>query len=234
MSSDDRPLVIAHRGASADVQENTAEAFRTAREQGADWVELDVRITEDGGLIVNHDAWYRDGRTVWSTPLTEVPPTTLDLDGAVEACAGMGINVEIKNSPGDLADGTWGMDVVDATLERLSQLTDEVRDRILISSFDLATIERSKALDPALATGYLVFDMGQQPDAVAVAADGGHQAFHPWDPFVTPELLTECRDRGLIVNTWTVDDPARWMELAAWGVDGIVTNTPGLLASALG
>ena len=105
----------------------------------------------------------------------------------------------------------------------LSQLTDEVRDRILISSFDLATIERSKALDPALATGYLVFDMGQQPDAAAVAADGGHQAFHPWDPFVTPELLTECRDRGLIVNTWAVDDPARWMELAAWGVDGIVT-----------
>lgn len=233
MSSDDRPLVIAHRGASADEQENTAVAFHTARIQGADWVELDVRLAEDGSLIVNHDAWYRDGRTVWSTPWAEVPESTLDLAGAVAACDGMGINVEIKNSPGDLADGPWGMEVVDATVEHLAGLDDALRSRILVSSFDLASIERTKEQDPDLATGYLVFDLSQQPDAAAIAADGGHQALHPWDPFVTEELLADCRERGLIVNTWTVDDPDRWVQLAAWGVDGIVTNTPGLLAAAL-
>ncbi|RTL05322.1 MAG: glycerophosphodiester phosphodiesterase, partial [Acidimicrobiia bacterium] len=55
MSTTHRPLVIAHRGASADEPENTASAFRVAAEQGADWVELDVRLAADGSLIVNHD-----------------------------------------------------------------------------------------------------------------------------------------------------------------------------------
>jgi glycerophosphoryl diester phosphodiesterase len=233
MSSTVRPLVIAHRGASADVPENTALAFRTARDQGADWVELDVRLAADGALIVNHDAWYRDGRTVWSTPVGEIPEDTLVLTGALDACRGMGVNVEIKNSDGDLADGPGGPAVVDATLEVLSTLDSAVRAGILVSSFDLPTITRVKALDPELQTGFLVFDLTHEPEAVAIAADGGHQALHPWDPLVDEALLDECRTRGLLVNTWTVDDPERWTQLAAWGIDGIVTNTPGRLATAL-
>ncbi len=233
MSSVQRPLVIAHRGASADVPENTAIAFTTAREQGADWVELDVRLAADGALIVHHDAWYRDGRTVWSTPVADVPEATLQLAGAMEACRGMGVNVEIKNSEGDLADGPGGPAVVDATLEVLAGLADAVRDKILVSSFDLATITRIKELDPGMRTGYLVFDLDAQTDAVELTVDGGHEALHPWDPFVTEELLEDCHSRGLVVNTWTVDDPARWSELVALGVDGIVTNTPGRLVAAL-
>ncbi|UDY37251.1 glycerophosphodiester phosphodiesterase [Dermatobacter hominis] len=233
MSSGVRPLVIAHRGASADVPENTALAFRTAREQGSDWVELDVRLAADGALIVNHDAWYRDGRTVWSTPLAEVPDDTLVLTGALEACRGMGVNVEIKNSDGDLADGPGGPAVVDATVDVLAALPEDVRARILVSSFDLPTITRVKELDPGLQTGFLVFDLTHEPEAVAIAADGGHEALHPWDPLVTDALLEDCHTRGLVVNTWTVDDPARWAELAAMGIDGIVTNTPGRLIAAL-
>lgn len=233
MSPSDRPLVIAHRGASADAPENTASAFTAALEQGADWVELDVRLSSDGSLIVNHDPWYRDGRTVWSTPWSEVPEATLALAGAMDACAGMGVNVEIKNSADDLADGPWSLDVVDATVEVLLGLDPAVLDRLLISSFDFATIEAVKAQAPALATGYLVFDLSQQTNALDLAAEGGHQALHPWDPFVTQELLQDCHSRGLRVNTWTVDERARWDELAAMGVDGIVTNTPGLLVQAL-
>ena len=233
MSTTHRPLVIAHRGASADEHENTASAFRAAAEQGADWVELDVRLAADGSLIVNHDAWYRDERTVWSTPFDQVPPDTLDLAGALAACGDMGVNIEIKNSPGDLADGPWSLDVVDATVELIGTLDAAARDRILVSSFDRATVDRIKALGSDIATGYLVFDLNLQPDAVAETADGGHDALHPWDPFVTPDLLEDCRSRGLRVNTWTVDDFDRWIELASWGVDGIVTNTPGRLVSAL-
>lgn len=233
MSPSERPLVIGHRGASADAPENTALAFTTALEQGADWVELDVRLSSDGSLIVNHDPWYRDGRTVWSTPFSDAPDATLVLSGAMDACTGMGVNVEIKNSPDDLADGTWSLDVVDATVDVLSGLDPTVLSNVLVSSFDFATIERVKALAPTVATGYLVFDLSAQPDALDLAAGGGHQALHPWDPFVTPELLADCHGRGLLVNTWTVDDPERWSALAAMGVDGIVTNTPGLLVRAL-
>lgn len=233
MSHSTRPLVIAHRGASADAPENTAAAFRLAAEQGADWVELDVRAARDGSLIVNHDAWYGDGRSVWSTPRTEVPDGTVDLTGALDACRGMGVNIEIKNSPGDLADGPGGPAVVDAVLELLDGLDPAVRESILVSSFDLPSITRVKSLGPDVLTGYLVFDLSEDPDALRIAVDGGHDALHPWDPFVTEAMVGECHDAGLLLNTWTVDDADRWDRLAEWGVDGIVTNTPGRLVTAL-
>lgn len=233
MSESGRPLVIAHRGASADAPENTAVAFHLAAEQGADWVEFDVRASADGHLIINHDAWYRDGRTVWSTPWQEVTDGTLDLDGALDACAGMGVNIEIKNSPGDLADGPGGPAVVDDVVAALHRLDAAVRERILVSSFDLPTITRVKELDPNMLTGYLVFDLAAQPDAIDIAADGGHDAFHPWDPFVTEELTAACHAAGLQLNSWTVNDAERWSQLVAWGVDGIITDTPGRLVTAL-
>jgi glycerophosphoryl diester phosphodiesterase len=52
-------VVIGHRGASADFPENTLDAFAGAAAQGADWVELDVRATSDGVLVVHHDAGDR-------------------------------------------------------------------------------------------------------------------------------------------------------------------------------
>ncbi|MEC7778667.1 MAG: glycerophosphodiester phosphodiesterase, partial [Actinomycetota bacterium] len=55
---DGRPLVVAHRGASLDRRENTVEAFEEAETQGADWVELDVRLSADGVLVVHHDAHF--------------------------------------------------------------------------------------------------------------------------------------------------------------------------------
>ncbi|MCZ7631217.1 MAG: glycerophosphodiester phosphodiesterase [Microthrixaceae bacterium] len=69
MSDIEGTLTIAHRGASADHPENTRDAFVGAADQDADWVELDVRHTSDGSLIVNHDPWYHDKRLVWSTPI---------------------------------------------------------------------------------------------------------------------------------------------------------------------
>lgn len=234
MSQQRQPLVIAHRGASADAPENTAVAFRLAAEQGADWVELDVRASRDGHLIVNHDAWYRDERSIWSTPRSAAPAGTLDLDEALAACSGLGVNIEIKNSPGDLADGPGGPAVVDEVVALIDGLGSEERDRILVSSFDLESIGRVKQLDASVATGYLVFDLATQPDALRTTVDGGHDAFHPWDPFVTEEMVQRCHDAGVQLNTWTVDDPERWRQLAGWGVDGIVTNTPGRLVTALG
>lgn len=233
MSSTRRPLVIAHRGASADAPENTRPAFLLAAEQGADWVELDVRLAADGSLIVNHDAWYLDGRTVWSTPRAEAPGPTIVLAEAMDACRGMGVNVEIKNIPGDLGDAPYGLEVVDAVLEVIEPFVSDDPTSILVSSFDMATIDRVKERDAEILTGYLAFDINAEPDALEKAAERGHDAFHPWDPFVTREMIATCRERELVLNTWTVDDAPRWAELVDWGVDGIITNIPGRLVRAM-
>ena len=94
-------LVIAHRGASATFPENTLEAFRGAAEQGADWVELDARRTADRSLVVHHDALLPDGRPIVELAAADLPPSVPTLAGALDACAGMGVNIEIKNNEPD-------------------------------------------------------------------------------------------------------------------------------------
>jgi len=64
-------------------------------------------------------------------------------------------------------------------------------------------------------------------------AAAGHQAIHPHHAMVTSDLVDAAHGAGLLLNTWTVDDVDRMLELAAWGVDGIVTNVPDLAVAAL-
>ncbi|HTO00242.1 MAG TPA: glycerophosphodiester phosphodiesterase, partial [Microthrixaceae bacterium] len=157
--------ICAHRGASWSKPENTAEAFWEAREEGADWVELDVRLNRFGELIVHHDPVFADGRGVWATASDATPSGVIQLSEALDACAGMGVNIEIKNSPGDLGDAVTQGDaavphdlnvadlVVDLVESRWSDQTtraSEVTEQrgpseaqsILISSFDEPTLER--------------------------------------------------------------------------------------------
>ena len=104
---------------------------------------------------------------------------------------------------------------------------------MLVSSFHLPTVDRVRALDGGLATAFLHIRI-DGPTALAKAVEHGHGALHPWDPCVTADLVTRAHDLGVQVNTWTVDDPDRMVELAGWGIDGIVTNVPDLARETLG
>jgi glycerophosphoryl diester phosphodiesterase len=243
MSDMSQTLVIAHRGASADHLENTREAFIGAARQGADWVELDVRHTVDGSLIVNHDPWYRNGRLVWSTSLEERPEEVLDLEAALDACCEernargftMGVNVEIKNTPGDLGseEVPRSLEVADAVLEKLSaRRRSGIVEEILISSFDPETLDRVRALGGP-PTAQLVLDVSSWPELIVSTADRGHGFIHPWDPFVDKAFIDEAHAAGLRVNTWTVDDRDRIQSLVSMEVDGVVTNVPSVARSVM-
>src|SRR5690606_24626131 len=94
--------VVGHRGASAaEPPGNTIAAFRRAAELGADWVELDARRTADDAVVVHHDAELPDGRVIRSVPAAELTDWVPTLEAALDACDGMKVNVEIKNSPDD-------------------------------------------------------------------------------------------------------------------------------------
>ena len=101
MNPEKRPLVIAHRGASSDFPENSLEAFSGAFEQGADWIELDVRRSKDGVLVVHHDAHLSDGRLIRDLDSNLLPEEVPSLAEAFEASENMGVNVEIKHLPGE-------------------------------------------------------------------------------------------------------------------------------------
>jgi glycerophosphoryl diester phosphodiesterase len=224
--------ILAHRGAhqpeSPDVVENTLPAFVRARDLGVDGVELDVRRTADGVLVVLHDAVLPDGSAVVNLPSSRLPPWLPTLDDALTACAGLAVvNVEIKNSP--LEPGfDPGPDLARQVAAALPR-----RAGILVSSFHLATLDAFRAAADNVPTGWLTGPGWDQLGAVAEAAAGGHAAINPPDQAVTPELIAAAHAAGLQVCVWTVNDGARMLELAEAGVDVVITDRPALALATL-
>lgn len=224
---DGTPAVIAHRGASRAARENTLEAFRLALELGADAVELDVRRTADGVLVVHHDCRLPDGRVIAATAYGELPDHVPTLAAALDACEGMWVNVEIKNDPSE-PDFDESESIADETIAHLIARDDDAR--WVISCFRIETVDRCRALAPQIRTAWLCSEV---PDGVAdLLASKGHCALHPWVTTLTQSTVDECHGVGVQVNTWTCDDSARMAELIRWGIDGIVTNVPDVAVIA--
>jgi glycerophosphoryl diester phosphodiesterase len=213
--------VIAHRGASRAERENTVEAFRRAFEMGADAVELDVRRTVDGVLVVHHDDHLADGRVIVALESADLPEHVPTFSAALDACAGMWVNVEIKNDPDD-ADFDPSDSIADETIAHL--LNRDQDARWLISCFRIETVDRCRRLAPQIRTAWLTTNVREGTASALV--ERGHSALHPWVGTLTRDVVEECGRRGLEVNTWTCDDPPRMAELIGWGIDGICTNVP--------
>ncbi len=233
-----RPLVLGHRGASRDAVENTLAAFSEARDQGADGVELDVHLTADGALVVHHDAAV-DGFGVLAehdlAAIHAAVPTIPTLGDVFDLCAGMLVNVEVKNSPHDV-----DFDPDDRCAEAVVDLISARRlyDSVIVSCFHLPTIDRVRALDPEIPTGYLVVVDPLPLAALEIVHERGHNALHPHlaalgDAFVA-EAVARAAELGIALNVWTVNDTAEINRLAAAGVDAIITDTPRIARQALG
>jgi len=212
--------VIAHRGASATHPENTLEAFRAARDQGAGGIELDVRLSADGVLVVHHDAHLADGTLLRGLNAEQMPDWIPTLYEALEVAGDMWVNVEIKNVPDEpdyddehhisvavagLVAATLAGDGSAISGDTVSGDTAD-GDRIIVSSFNVASVERIRTMDAGI---------------------------HPHDILVDNNFVRRAHDAGLQVNVWTVDDPKRMVELAEFGVDGIITNAPDVAVEAL-
>jgi glycerophosphoryl diester phosphodiesterase len=213
--------IIAHRGASRVEPENTVAAFRAARRLGADMVELDVRVTADGCLAVHHNAVLPDGRPIASVAADSLPPHVPLLVAALEACEGMGVNIEIKNEPGEAGydpDAAVADAVVDVVVGR------DDGERVLVSSFDLAAIDRVRDRDRRIETGWLVMAVGET--TLDTLAEHGHSTVHPWHGSTTEAVVRRCQRVGVLVNVWTCDEPDLIRQFVRWGVAGLCTNVP--------
>jgi glycerophosphoryl diester phosphodiesterase len=224
--------VIAHRGASRAERENTIDAFRRARDFGADAVELDVRITADGELIVHHDAHVSDLGAINSLRRSELPSHIPLLSDALDACEDMWVNIEIKNDPREP-----DFDSTDQVARLVAQHLDDRRadDRWLISSFRLQTVDVMRALMPAIRTAWLTVGVpDDRLDAVARSLSrAGHFAIHPWEATLTQRAVEVFRSHQLMVNTWTCDDASQMETFREWGVQGVCTNVPDVAVSVL-
>lgn len=209
-------LILGHRGASAHAPENTVEAYRLAAAMGADGVELDVRR----GFVCRHDPGPAE-------------PGTPTLPEALDACEGMFVNVEIKNLQGE-EDFDPTESLADEVVSLLSSRG--WRDRVLVSSFNLSTINRVKQLAPSLPTGFLVTippDADVAGRTIEKTRRHGHDAIHPHHLGVTARLVELATAAGLDVHTWTVNDPARMLDLTDMGVASIMTDVPDVAVATL-
>ena len=197
------PLVIAHRGASWDEPENTLQAFRRSIDVGADYVELDVHATKDGSLVVVH------GRP---RPSRAYPM----LADVLELVAGrIGVMIELKHPYRYRRH-----DVVRRTLEL-------VDDDAVIISFEPGALRSVRRLRPGLRTiQHVGFGVSIRRAAEAWAVGFANAS-------VTRRAVARAQSAGLETTVYTVNEPARMLELAALGVTGIFTDRPDLARRTL-
>jgi glycerophosphoryl diester phosphodiesterase len=215
-----RPLVIAHRGFSGRYPENTLEAIRAAIRLGVDYVEIDVQETLDGKLIVFHDLrlnrlCHARGRVrdVTLAHIQALNPAVPTLDDVLRACRGrVRLLIEIKRAhPALVAERIrhHGMEQ-EVIVFSLS------RKRTVLFAAAAPEIPRY-----GLISRNLRWRSRLLTKAVPVQGLGLNRKLI-WSRAVVQRLHRQ----GLKVFVWTVNRPDEMRRLAAWGVDGLITNHP--------
>ncbi len=234
---DQQPVtVLAHRGGTGPWRENTLEAFGGALRLGADGVELDVRRTSDGRLVVHHDAEIEGAGQIHALRAGELPSWVPGLDEALEACGGAAVNVEVKNAPvepGFDPAETVATEVV-STLESLSRTPGRGPAQVIVSSFWSATLAVVHRDGPDVPTGLLVHPSLDASEAADRALSIGCAALHPFHTQVTPALVALVHGMGMSVATWTVNEGHDVEAVAAAGVDVVITDRVTDALAALG
>jgi glycerophosphoryl diester phosphodiesterase len=236
-----RPFVLGHRGARHAAPENTLRAFELALTEGADGVELDVRLDRSGRAVVLHDADLArvtgglDIRLVSELTAVEVDraqagdgepiPALVDVLAWAEE-KNARVNVELKGDVPALRELVRAV-VSDVTRVRSSP------ERIFFSSFHPWLVRALARSLPDFCTGWLVHEKQRAFRSALLYRALGACAVHPERTLVTAERMARWRRAGALVNTWTVNDPAEALRLSRVGVDAIISDAPGSILAVV-
>jgi glycerophosphoryl diester phosphodiesterase len=221
--------VYAHRGAHLNTRENTLDAFREARVLGVAGVELDVRRTADGALVVHHDPVV-ELMVIAHTTARDLPGFVPHLDESLAELRGLRVNIEIKNSrdprePTYDDSGSFAREVV--ACARASTGTS-----ILISCFDRATCRRVRDVGDDIEVAWLLAK-GSLDEYFEIAREERFSALNPHFSMVTPESQIHAAERGLSLNVWTVNSVRDLTAMGHAGVASVITDEPALALELL-
>lgn len=235
-----RPWVLGHRGARHTAPENTLAAFDRALDEGADGVELDVRLDGDGRVVVIHDITLkrvtegRDVRSVESLSGAQLGGVDVGSGERVPRLVDVlawarerdtRLNIEVKR---DVRRPLW-------LLMRVAALVRGQREpeRLILSSFHPGFVVALSRLVTHVPVGWLLHD-GQRLLRHAPGRDLlGAAAIHPQATMVTPRLVAPWQREGLPVNVWTVNEAIEARRLEALGVDTLISDCPKRVLDAL-
>lgn len=238
-------LVTAHRGFSGDAPENTLAAFKKAMEVGSDMIELDVRFSKDGQIVVMHDDTLdrtANGRGKvsdytlkelkqfdagsWFAPQFsgEHIPTLVEV---LELAKGkIRVNIEIK----DESLGRYKItDLADRALQEVKKAGME--DQVIYVSFYPVALERIQERDSRLWVGLLY----HRPWNSLHEVTGGRSfpVLGLRNSYLTKGKIDKIHQQGMKVNVYTVNSEEEMEQFIRWGVDGIITNHPDRLIKIL-
>ena len=252
------PLVYAHRGGAALRPENTIAAFDNGLALGADGLELDVRLSKDGVVVVHHDATLErttDGRGRLADrsahelarldagynfqPSTQefafrgqgisIPTLAAVLQRYPEAL----VIIELKS---DLGDGT---EIARRTVEVVRNAG--AVDRVALGSFSGRALQAARLLEPALRTGAAREETRWALYRSWVGWPLGRPRYQEFQvperagatTVVSPRFIKHAHKSGVAVKVWTVDDEADMTRLLDWGVDGIISDRPDVAVAVV-
>jgi glycerophosphoryl diester phosphodiesterase len=230
--------IVGHRGVRAfpgDARtalppENTIAAFERGLSEGADAIELDVRLSKDDQLLVFHDPdltrMAGDARTIAGTAYADLPLLSGEriplLAEVLEHFATRAVvNVEIKYDFVDRRAIAWAS----------GKIIRASRCEVIASSFDPRILGWLATRAPAVRRAWLA-NVTQTQIARTISVLARAPAFHAMHVerrLASPERIRMLRGRGLRVGVWTVNDPAEARDLFALGADWLITDGPGLL-----
>ncbi|MEH6629564.1 MAG: glycerophosphodiester phosphodiesterase family protein [Halopseudomonas aestusnigri] len=239
------PRVQAHRGAKGVRPENTMASLREALAQGVSWTEFDVKLSKDGIPVLYHDqdlkrtsgleglvkdytfaelqdfeagAWFDEAYKGEKIPSLE-GVLKFHIDNGLHA------NIELKPSDGEEKETTK------AVVDLLDRIWPNHLPKPLISSFKREALEVALDIAPDYPRGLLIYD--DLSDWQAHAKHLNCSTIHLWHKMFTPELISEIKQLGYGIATYTVNEVDRAKELVAMGVDSIITDFPGNTIEAL-
>lgn len=241
-----RPVVFAHRGASAHAPENTLSSFKLALAQGAQAIELDVKLSADGEVVVFHDPVLdrtTDGRGRLSER-TFADLRSLDA-GSFFSKEFRGEKIPLLTEVFDSIGGKTLINVEltnyatprDALVEKVCTLVKKhaLERSVIFSSFLASNLKKAARLLPETPRGLLA--LGGWPGAWARSFGfnfGEYAALHPHLYDVNPRQIRRVHCLKRRVHVWTVNQPQDMLRLKDWGADGIFTDDPDLALRTFG
>jgi glycerophosphoryl diester phosphodiesterase len=224
-------IITGHRGALGSEPENTLRSFRRAVADGCDEIELDLRVTADGVLVVLHDA------TVDRTTNGKGAVADLTLAQLRSLDAGLGETVP-----------TWSETVVAVPIRFQAEIKapeavpllvaslaadPSLAARTLITSSQSDILLSVRRLLPTAGTGLILGNTPPIPDVITLSQAAQATTALCGIKGLTREGVATLHAAGLTVTAWPVPDPETLAQARALGVDGITTDHPHhLLAPA--
>jgi glycerophosphoryl diester phosphodiesterase len=213
-------LAVAHRGDPRGAVENTLEAIRLAQAAGADAIEVDLRLTADGVVVLHHDD---DLSRLWGQPDLIADLTLEQLRARAPRVPTLAEALATVELPLLLDTGDF-----EVALAAHAELTRLAAVGMFCGSAEAMAAVRERDEQITLFLSWY----GAEPPSEEVLAAVRPQYFNPEHRFLSEVEVAAWHGRGIRVSCWTVDDAVRRAELLSWGVDGIISNdVEGLVKS---